>query len=393
MWQLRRNTACRGGVGTRASEGEGVGRGRWARPTRARARARAQLDEVSQVRAWSGLAATAATSGFLQEARNLLVYAERAMEASGFRGSTLAWMNRMTAQALLAAEEGNEEWFHTVLESVEPHLERAEQTPIIVLAEIHMARMAHGCEAGLGVLRRRLPQIEAIFHTTPYMRATLVATRADLATYLGGYAGARHMLERLPKEHPVVRLSTARLELYSGNNDAAREIALGLLGENLSLRRRAEIGLILGVALGEQGDVAGAAEALTPAVELSKDHGGSVVYGTVPQAALLETLRASITRLAKQGDALLVRDFKRLLELVENLPETLVTERFEALSVAEERTLLALVDFQTRAEIAKALFVSENTVKFHLRGIYRELGVSNRDEAIREARNRFLIVK
>ena len=159
------------------------------------------------------------------------------------------------------------------------------------------------------------------------------------------------------------------------------------------MRRRAEIGLILGVALGEQGDVAGAAEALTPAVELSKDHGGSVVYGTVPQAALLETLRASITRLAKQGDALLVRDFKRLLELVENLPETLVTERFEALSIAEERTLLALVDFQTRAEIAKALFVSENTVKFHLRGIYRELGVSNRDEAIREARNRFLIVK
>ena len=178
MWQLRRNTACRGGVGTRASEGEGVGRGRWARPTRARARAQAQLDEVSQVRAWSGLAATAATSGFLQEARNLLVYAERAMEASGFRGSTLAWMNRMTAQALLAAEEGNEEWFHTVLESVEPHVERAEQTPIIVLAEIHMARMAHGCEAGLGVLRRRLPQIEAIFHTTSYMRATLVATRA-----------------------------------------------------------------------------------------------------------------------------------------------------------------------------------------------------------------------
>ena len=114
----------------------------------------------------------------------------------------MAWMNRMTAQALLAAEEGNEEWFHTVLESVEPHVERAEQTPIIVLAEIHMARMAHGCEAGLGVLRRRLPQIEAIFHTTPYMRATLVATRADLATYLGGYAGARHMLERLPKEHP-----------------------------------------------------------------------------------------------------------------------------------------------------------------------------------------------
>ena len=189
MWQLRRNIVCGGGVGTRASEGEGVGRGRWARPTRARARAQAQLDEVSQVRAWSGLAATAATSGFLQEARNLLVYAERAMEASGFRGSTLAWMNRMTAQALLAAEEGNEEWFHTVLESVEPHLERAEQTPIIVLAEIHMARMAHGCEADLGVCvvvclksrRYSTPPRTCAPHLLPpepILRPTWVDTRA-----------------------------------------------------------------------------------------------------------------------------------------------------------------------------------------------------------------------
>ena len=57
------------------------------------------------------------------------------------------------------------------------------------------------------------------------------------------------------------------------------------------------------------------------------------------------------------------------------------------------RTLRALVDFGTRAEIAEALFVSENTVKFHLRGIYRKLEVSNRADAIKAARSKFLIDK
>jgi DNA-binding NarL/FixJ family response regulator len=51
---------------------------------------------------------------------------------------------------------------------------------------------------------------------------------------------------------------------------------------------------------------------------------------------------------------------------------------------AREREILALVaDGLTNATIGKQLWVTEQTVKFHLSNIYRKLGVSNRTEASR----------
>ncbi|WP_253950360.1 LuxR C-terminal-related transcriptional regulator [Methylibium sp. T29] len=42
-------------------------------------------------------------------------------------------------------------------------------------------------------------------------------------------------------------------------------------------------------------------------------------------------------------------------------------------------------------EIASRLFVSENTVKFHLKNIYSKLGVSGRVQAINAARTLRLV--
>jgi DNA-binding NarL/FixJ family response regulator len=53
---------------------------------------------------------------------------------------------------------------------------------------------------------------------------------------------------------------------------------------------------------------------------------------------------------------------------------------------AREREILMLVaDGLTNATIGKQLWVTEQTVKFHLSNIYRKLGVSNRTEASRYA--------
>ena len=41
----------------------------------------------------------------------------------------------------------------------------------------------------------------------------------------------------------------------------------------------------------------------------------------------------------------------------------------------------------TVAQIAAELFISPNTVKTHMRRLYRKLGVTTRDEAIRKARS------
>ena len=43
------------------------------------------------------------------------------------------------------------------------------------------------------------------------------------------------------------------------------------------------------------------------------------------------------------------------------------------------------------ADVARALFVTENTVKSHVSSLYRKLGVERRAEALRRARETGLI--
>ncbi|HKF13791.1 MAG TPA: response regulator transcription factor [Gaiellaceae bacterium] len=56
-----------------------------------------------------------------------------------------------------------------------------------------------------------------------------------------------------------------------------------------------------------------------------------------------------------------------------------------ALSEREEAVLTAVARGLSNREIARELWISEQTVKFHLRNVYRKLGVSNRTEAARHA--------
>jgi DNA-binding NarL/FixJ family response regulator len=56
--------------------------------------------------------------------------------------------------------------------------------------------------------------------------------------------------------------------------------------------------------------------------------------------------------------------------------------------MARQREILEhLSEGLTNAQIAKRLFLTESTVKQHLRQAYKALGVSNRTEAARLIRN------
>jgi DNA-binding NarL/FixJ family response regulator len=59
-------------------------------------------------------------------------------------------------------------------------------------------------------------------------------------------------------------------------------------------------------------------------------------------------------------------------------PESLITER-------ELEILQHVAEGLSNSQIAKALWVTEQTVKFHLSNVYRKLGVANRTEASRYA--------
>jgi LuxR family maltose regulon positive regulatory protein len=65
----------------------------------------------------------------------------------------------------------------------------------------------------------------------------------------------------------------------------------------------------------------------------------------------------------------------------------------EPLTPAERRVLELLPTHMSETQIAEQLFVSRNTVKTHLRGVYRKLGVTSRAEAVERARDFGLLKK
>ena len=63
----------------------------------------------------------------------------------------------------------------------------------------------------------------------------------------------------------------------------------------------------------------------------------------------------------------------------------------QALTATERRVLAGLLEGNTNQQLADSNNVSVNTVKTHLKNIYRKLNVSNRAEAVALAKERSLV--
>ena len=93
----------------------------------------------------------------------------------------------------------------------------------------------------------------------------------------------------------------------------------------------------------------------------------------------LERGEAAITR---KTAARLMAGFQQLTEQTENAG---------ALTKREIQLLHWMVEGHSNREIAKELFISENTVKYHIRNIFQKLEVQNRTEAVAYALREGLI--
>jgi len=78
----------------------------------------------------------------------------------------------------------------------------------------------------------------------------------------------------------------------------------------------------------------------------------------------------------------------KILNLISDEPISIANSKLhqEPLSTKEQKTLDLLVTGLSNKEIAEQLFVSTNTIKTHLKNIYKKLDVSNRVEAVAKAR-------
>jgi LuxR family maltose regulon positive regulatory protein len=115
-------------------------------------------------------------------------------------------------------------------------------------------------------------------------------------------------------------------------------------------------------------------------------------------AALLALTRALQAAEAEGWARPFLRDRERLTPLLERYRTVVITEpsdlvdrllastsrpgRHVALTDRELAVLQLLPSMMSNEQIARELFVSVNTVKVHLKSLYRKLGVTSRREAV-----------
>jgi len=236
---------------------------------------------------------------------------------------------------------------------------------------------------------------QATAHPVPSVDSLLAVQETQIRLVQGDIAAARRCVQRIglsvdgalefyryQEYHLLVRIHIACGEL---------EDALALLVRLLELTEAAgATGLMIGVlvqqalALQAQGQNDRAQKALSRALELAEPEGyvRTFIDEGKPMVELLK--RA----LAQDISTSYVHTLLAAWESGMGGPEPILSPRkglIEPLSEREIEVLRLLTTHMSRAEIADQLYVSPNTIRFHLKNIYSKLGVHSRSDAVQRA--------
>jgi LuxR family transcriptional regulator, maltose regulon positive regulatory protein len=187
----------------------------------------------------------------------------------------------------------------------------------------------------------------------------------------------------MQKERKVFTL--ARLRILEGRPKDALDLLESWkvdLIENGRVRSQVEASLIEALAYRADSDLAQAVPSLIDALTLGQSKGFRRLFldeGTRLAALLQAALPSIPNRTLSLFATTLLRSFPA--ELTAHLTKTGPSIQIEALSHQELRVLRLLVAGMSNADIARELVVSNNTVKTHVKSIYRKLNVKSRDEA------------
>jgi LuxR family transcriptional regulator, maltose regulon positive regulatory protein len=187
----------------------------------------------------------------------------------------------------------------------------------------------------------------------------------------------------MQKEHEAFTL--ARLRILEGKpKDALAQLEYWKTDstENGRVRSRVE-GLVLeALAYHADSNPSRATEQLVKALTLGQAKGFRRLFldeGTRMAALIQASLSSLPNRTLSLFATTLMHSFPA--EATAHLTVTSSTVHIEALSQQEVRVLRLLVAGLSNTDIARELVVSNNTIKTHVKSIYRKLNVSSRDEA------------
>ena len=243
-----------------------------------------------------------------------------------------------------------------------------------------------------------LEGLRAALETAPrpipdFVSVSAALVEAELRLVLGEPERAWSVLAELETDGdaPDLAVGIAALELASGHPDAAVETVNAFLAAGrppVLPFTTIEARVIESVARDSLNDQDGALHALERALDLAEPRGyaDAVLHFGAPLKSLLR-------RRIRQG----TRHRAFAGELLTTLEQGSRDDRvrgailLEPLSDRELAVLRFLPTMMSNAEIAAEMFVSVNTVKTHLKHVYRKLDVAGRREAVRRGRELHLL--
>lgn len=173
--------------------------------------------------------------------------------------------------------------------------------------------------------------------------------------------------------------------------DDALEAAAALAREpGMTVRDRVALAVLQAALHVQAGQSAPARRHLTTGLRLAE--GASLIGALMEEAPLLERLLPPLIRSRLPGERLMKAFAERVLRRLRELPATPAHARALAgLTRQEHRVLGYVIDGYKNKEIARALVLSEGTVKFHLQGLYAKFGVRRRAELRELVRSRGIV--
>lgn len=233
-----------------------------------------------------------------------------------------------------------------------------------------------------GQLHRALYQLHAVRHANTNsgsLDARLDTLEVDCRLALRDLEGAQHVLDRIGPE-PGQGVNLARLYLSAGRPDKAAA-ELSRASSRGSIRIQIRHALLQARIKLSFGDPTAAEHLLEQAVEAGRTEGFVRVFLEEP-AQTLETLR----RIYRNRDDHYVDHILSRWQSQTGSSPSLPLHITEPLTERERELIAFLPSHLTQAEMASRMYISANTVKTHMKGLYRKLSATSRSEAVEVAK-------
>ncbi|MCY1401432.1 HTH-type transcriptional regulator AlkS [compost metagenome] len=327
-----------------------------------------------------------------------------------------AFLTRKVIRALLNYETDNLQEAEHLLQRLLPSTKNASTPDSLIVSHVLMARLALA-RGERDTWLRYLVELEQLGHqaASPRVQCSAWLERARVAILENRLNAAQQAQESAEQvgawdrpgflmfANDVDTPSIARQRLRIAQGECATAVealrpAIAEARERLHRRREIKLQLLLALALDGLGRTQPAFEALGQALQLASQQGFVQTFVEEGERLVALLRRWAINQRAQGGDQrgidphFLAALLERLgIVLDSSASESGADAHQEALTAREIQVLQLLAAGHRNRAIAEKLFLSECTVKSHLRKINAKLGAQGRTQAIAIARNRGLL--